>query len=70
MGPRHDLSFCACKTAFLASQSLVSMGPSPHLWFCAFKRATLGPELHVSIDPIETINSGGKHAVLHAQIHR
>ena len=46
------------------------MGPSPHLWLCAFKRKTLGPELHVSMGLIETINSGGKHAVLHAQIHR
>ena len=24
---------CACKTASLASELLVSMGPSPHLWF-------------------------------------
>ena len=46
------------------------MGPSPHLWLCAFKRETLGPELHVSTGLIETINSGDKHAVLHAQIHR
>ena len=33
MGPRHDLSFCECKTAWLASEVLVSMGPSPHVWF-------------------------------------
>ena len=32
MGPRHDLSFCACSTACLASELLVSMGPRPHLW--------------------------------------
>ena len=31
--PRHDLSFCGCKTAWLASEVLVSMGPSPHVWF-------------------------------------
>ena len=34
MGPRHNLSFCACKTACLASELLVSMGPSPHVCFC------------------------------------
>ena len=44
MGPRHDQFFCACITALLAPEILVSMGPSPDLRFCAFKRATLGPE--------------------------
>ena len=34
MGPRHDPSFCACKTAWLASELLFSMSPSPHLCFC------------------------------------
>ena len=33
MGPRPQMSFCACKTTWLASELLVSMGPSPHLWF-------------------------------------
>ena len=33
MGPRHDLSFCACKTAWLAPELLISMGPIRHLWF-------------------------------------
>ena len=33
MGPRYDLSFCACTTAYLASELLVSIGPSLHLWF-------------------------------------
>ena len=51
MGPRHEMSFCACKAAWLAPELLVSMGSSPHLWFCVFKRATLGPELHVSLGP-------------------
>ena len=32
MGSRHDLSFCACTTACLPSEILVSMGPRPHLW--------------------------------------
>ena len=41
----------ACKTAWLASELLVSMGSNPDLWFCAFKKATLGPELHVSMGP-------------------
>ena len=27
IGPRHHLSFCACNTAWLAPESLVSMGP-------------------------------------------
>ena len=33
MGSRYDLSFCACTTACLATDLLVSMGPRPHLWF-------------------------------------
>ena len=41
MGPRHDLSFCACTTAFLASELLVSMGPSPHLLFLHAKQRHL-----------------------------
>ena len=34
MGPRPHLWFSVCKTACLASESLVSMGPSPHLCSC------------------------------------
>ena len=41
MGPRHDLSFCACTTACLASELLVSMGPSPHLCFLHAKQRHL-----------------------------
>ena len=41
MSPRHDLSFCACTTACLASELLVSMGPSPHLWFLNAKQRHL-----------------------------
>ena len=33
MVPRPHLSFCACKTTWLASELLASLGPSPHLWF-------------------------------------
>ena len=33
MGPRHDLPFCACTTACLASEILVSIDSRPHLWF-------------------------------------
>ena len=33
MGPRHDLSLCERKTAWFASDSLVSMCPNPHLCF-------------------------------------
>ena len=33
IGTRHDLSFCACTTTFLASELPVSMGPRPHLLF-------------------------------------
>ena len=43
MGPRHDLSFCACKTAWLASELLVSMSPSPHVWFLDAKQRLLDP---------------------------
>ena len=38
MCPRPDLSFCACKTAWLAPEILVCMGPSPHLWFLDAKK--------------------------------
>ena len=41
MGPRHDLSFSGCKTAWLASEILVSMGPSPHVWFLDAKQRLL-----------------------------
>ena len=41
MGPRPDLSFCACKTAWLAPEILVCMGPSPHLWFLHAKQRPL-----------------------------
>ena len=41
----------ACKTATLASESLVSMGPRPHLWFFEFKTAPLAAELQVSMGP-------------------
>ena len=38
IGPRHDLSFCACKTSWLTSEILVCMSPSPHLWFLQSKQ--------------------------------
>ena len=38
MSPRHNLSFCAWKTAWLSPESLVSMCPSPHLWFLQAKQ--------------------------------
>ena len=41
MGPRHHLSFCACNTAWLASELLVSMGPNPYLWFLHAKQRLL-----------------------------
>ena len=41
MGPRHDLSFCACKTAWLASELLVSMSPISHVWFLDAKQRLL-----------------------------
>ena len=51
MGPTHDLSFCACATACLASVKLVSIGPRLHLWFLHIKIARLAPESLVSIGP-------------------
>ena len=51
MGPRHDLSFCACTTAWLGPELLGSMGSSLHLYYCAFKTATLWPQLLVSMGP-------------------
>ena len=41
MGARHDLSFCACTTACLATELLVSMVPSLHLWFLHAKQRLL-----------------------------
>ena len=41
MGPRHDLSFCAYKTAWLASEKLVSMSPISHVWFLDAKQRLL-----------------------------
>ena len=41
MGLRHHLSFCACNTAWLAPELLVSMGPNPYLWFLHAKQRLL-----------------------------
>ena len=41
MGPRPHLSLCACKTACLALELLVSMGPRPHLWILIAKHRLL-----------------------------
>ena len=41
MSPRHNLSFCAWKTAWLSPESLVSMCPSPHLWILHAKQRIL-----------------------------
>ena len=41
MGARHDLSFCACTTACLASELPVSMSPLPHLWILNAKQRLL-----------------------------
>ena len=41
MGPRHDLLFCAYKTAWLASELLVSMSPISHVWFLDAKQRLL-----------------------------
>ena len=51
MGPRLHLSFCACKSAWLAPELLVSMGPRHNLSLCACKTAWLASELLVSICP-------------------
>ena len=42
MGIRHELSFCACTTACLASELPVSMGPRLHLWILIAKLRILG----------------------------
>ena len=38
MCPRPHLSFCACKTKWLASEFIVTMDPSPHLWYLHAKQ--------------------------------
>ena len=50
--PKHDLSFCACTRACLASELLVSMGPSPHLWFFHAKQRLL--DQHASLYGYQT----------------
>ena len=41
MSPRHNLSLCAWKIAWLAPELLVSMCPNPHLWFLHAKQRIL-----------------------------
>ena len=41
MGTRPYLSFCACKTARIALELLVSMVPRPHLWILSAKQRLL-----------------------------
>ena len=41
IGTRPHLSFCACTTACLASELLVSIGPSLHQWFLLAKQRLL-----------------------------
>ena len=43
MGPRHDLSFCAWKTARLAQELKDYIGSSTHLWFLHAKQGLLDP---------------------------
>ena len=38
MGSIPHVWFCACKSATLAHELLVSIGPSPHLWFSHAKQ--------------------------------
>ena len=51
MGPRPNLSFCACKPSWLAPKLQVSMGPRHHLSLCACKTGYLASELLVSMGP-------------------
>ena len=51
MGPRHNLWFCARKTARFAPELLASAGTRPHLSFSACKIACLASELLVSMGP-------------------
>ena len=49
VGPWTHLLICACKTACLPLELLVSMCLRPHLWICANKTAFLAPKLQVSM---------------------
>ena len=44
----------ACKTAWLASELLVSLGPSPHLWFLHVKQRLLDLNYQSLLDPYLT----------------
>ena len=46
-----NLSFCACKSAWLAPKKLVSLGPRHNLSFCVCKTAWLASDLLVSMGP-------------------
>ena len=65
MGPRPHLWICACKTAYLPPELIVSMGPRPHLWICANKTASLAPKSEVQWVP--DLTCGFVHAKQRAQ---
>ena len=52
MGSSPHLWFCACKTATLAHELLVSIGPSTHLWFLHAKQQLL--DQHASLYGYQT----------------
>ena len=56
MGPRHNLTFCACKTAWLAPELLVSMCPSPHLWLLQGKQRLFDQKYKSPLVPDFTCN--------------
>ena len=39
----NSVSFCACNTAWLATELLVAMGPNPYLWILHSKQRLLEP---------------------------
>ena len=51
MGPRDHLSLCACNTAWLATELLVSIGTSLYLWFLLAKQRHLDQNKQVSMGP-------------------
>ena len=68
LSPRHDLSFCACKTAWLAPESLVSMCPSPHLWFLHAKQRILDQNFKSLLIPDQICDFVHQNSVICSRI--
>ena len=70
MSLRHNLSFCACKSAWFALEWQVYKGSSTHLCFFPCKTATLWPDIQVCMGPRSHLWSWADIRVLSTRIKR